>query len=81
MKLMDFVNALSQFDKCLELEPNNVKAIAKKGNCYLMMKEYHKALSAFESGLKLDKTNVECSEGLQKTQMKIYGAGGESKEE
>jgi hypothetical protein len=29
-----------------------------------MMKEYHKALSAFESGLKLESGNVECTEGL-----------------
>ena len=45
------------FDKCLESDKNNVKAIAKKGNCYLMMKEYHKALTAFETGIKLDSTN------------------------
>ena len=55
MKLMDFVNALIMFDKCLELDQNNIKAISKKGNCYLMMKEYHKALATFENGLKLDK--------------------------
>ena len=48
MKLMDFVNALIMFDKCLELDQNNIKAISKKGNCYLMMKEYHKALATFE---------------------------------
>lgn len=45
---MDFVNALNNFERVLTIDPANVKAIAKKGNCYLMMKEYHKAMGSFE---------------------------------
>lgn len=40
----------------------------------MMMKEYHKAMGAFEQGLKLDQGHAECRDGLQKTQMKIYSA-------
>lgn len=36
-----------------------------------MMKEYHKALKAFEEGLKLDPENQECKEGLYKTRQLI----------
>jgi len=35
------------------------------------MKEYHKALKAFDDGLKLDPANRECTEGKQKTMMTI----------
>jgi len=31
------------------------------------MKEYHKALSSFEKGLKIDSNNSECKEGISKT--------------
>jgi stress-induced-phosphoprotein 1 len=51
----------------LDFDHNNVKALAKKGNCYLMLKEYHKAMSAFEEGLKVDSKNAECLDGMQKT--------------
>ena len=44
MKLMDFSNAMTQLNKCIELDPKNVKAYAKKGNCHFAMKEYNKAL-------------------------------------
>jgi len=36
-----------------------------------MMKEYHKALEAFDKGLKIDPTNKDCMEGKQKTMMTI----------
>merc|ERR1719162_2719997 len=35
------------------------------------MKEYHKALKAYEDGLKLDKDNKECLEGREQVLMKI----------
>ena len=81
MKLMDFPHALQNFEKCLEFDKQNVKALPKKGNCYLMLKEYHKAMSTFEEGLKIESKNAECLDGLQKTQMKIYSGSGETKEE
>jgi stress-induced-phosphoprotein 1 len=34
--------------KALELDPKFVKGWAIKGTCHQMMKEYHKALDAFD---------------------------------
>lgn len=71
IKLMEPVAGLKDADKCLELDPNFVKAWARKGTCHHLMKEYHKAMNAFEQGLKLDADNKECKEGHQKTLMTI----------
>jgi len=48
------------------------------------MKEYHKAMNAFELGLKIDPMNAECKEGHSKTLMTINStahATGENDEE
>jgi stress-induced-phosphoprotein 1 len=43
IKLMEFPSALNAVEKALELDPKNVKFIAKKGQCHFGMREYHKA--------------------------------------
>lgn len=73
---MEFVPALKDADKCLELDPNFVKAYARKGTCHHMLKEYHKALTAYDNGLKIDSTNKDCIEGKQKTMMTIQMQAG-----
>jgi stress-induced-phosphoprotein 1 len=71
VKLMEFNTALKDADKCIELDPKFVKAYARKGSCHHMMKEYHKAMKAYEDGLKIDPTSKECNEGKNKTLMTI----------
>jgi stress-induced-phosphoprotein 1 len=68
---MEFATALKDADKCLDLDPKFVKAYARKGTCHHFLKEYHKALKAFDDGLKLDPQNKECMEGKSKTMMTI----------
>lgn len=68
---MEFTFALKDADKCLQLDPKFVKAYARKGTCHHLMKEYHKALAAFDAGLKLDPTNKECLEGKNKTMVEV----------
>lgn len=68
---MEFVRARDCLDKALQLDPNYVKAYAKKGDCHFYLKEYHKAMEIYEKGLKLDPENEGCKAGLQKTQMAI----------
>lgn len=73
---MEFATALKDADKCLELDPKFVKAYARKGTCHHCLKEYHKALKAFDDGLKLDPQNKECLEGRTKTMMTIQMTAG-----
>ena len=71
IKLMEFEYALKDADKCLELDPQFVKAYCKKGSIQQLKKEYHKALATYDLGLKIDPTNKDCLEGKQKTMMAI----------
>jgi len=57
---MEFNSALKDADKCISMDPKFVKAYARKGNCHHMMKEYHKAMKAFDDGLKIDPNNADC---------------------
>jgi stress-induced-phosphoprotein 1 len=45
---MEFNDALKDAEKCLQIDPNFVKAYARKGTIHHLMKEYHKALNAYE---------------------------------
>jgi len=54
---MELAYALKDAEKCLQLDPNFIKGYLRKGNCHHLMKEYHKALDAYEKGLKLDPSN------------------------
>jgi stress-induced-phosphoprotein 1 len=75
---MEFNTALKDADRAVELDPKFVKAYAKKGSCHHMMKEYHKAMKAYEDGLKIDPTNKDCIEGKQKTLSTIQMTAGAS---
>lgn len=71
MKLGEFPMAMKDCDRCLEIDPNFVKAYIRKGNIHFFMKEYHKCLSVYEKGLELAPNNKELRQGLMKTNMKI----------
>lgn len=71
IKLMDVTAALKDAEKCLTLDPNFIKAYARKGTCHHLMKEYHKAMKAYDDGLKLDPQNNECLQGKNKTMATI----------
>lgn len=57
---MEPVQGLKDAEKCLEMDPNFVKAWARKATCHSLMKEYHKAMNAYEKGLKIDPNSKEC---------------------
>lgn len=71
IKLMVMDQALKDAEKCLELDPKFVKAYLRKGNCHHLMKEYHKAMKAYDDGLKLEPDNAEIKQAQQKTMMAI----------
>ena len=68
---MRFNEALDDCVKCLKIDPGFVKAYARKGNIHELRKEYHKAIDAYEKGLKLDAGNVDCLRGKEKVQTAI----------
>ncbi len=85
IKLMEWSYGLKDAEKCLQIDPNFVKAYARKGTIHHFMKEYHKALSCFDQGLKLDPENKDCREGkartMQAIQMGAYVGDKQSDEE
>ena len=67
IKLLEPAQGLKDAEKALEIDPKFVKAWVRKGTCHQILKEYHKALEAFDKGLMLEPTSKECIEGKQKT--------------
>jgi stress-induced-phosphoprotein 1 len=62
-KLLAHPDALRDLDEALRLDPKYVKAYHRKGTCHQFMKEYHKALKAYESGLAIDPNDESCKQG------------------
>merc|ERR1712032_1320843 len=81
-KIMDFNGAKREIDVALELDPKYVKAWTRKGDIEVLMKENHKAMESYKSGLKFDPDNIACKEGLRKvTTMINFGNANMSEEE
>jgi stress-induced-phosphoprotein 1 len=73
-KVMDFSGAQRQIEEALVVDPNYVKAYARKGDIEMYMKEYHKAQVSYKKGLDLEPDHVACKEGLRKCMAQItYG--------
>merc|ERR1712086_1058437 len=62
---------LKDLEDCIKLDPTFVKAYSRKGGVHYFMKEYSKALTAYETGLKLDPGNQECTKGRDQVIHKI----------
>merc|ERR1712039_1113316 len=52
-------------------DPKFVKAYSRKGAAHFWMKEYNKALKAYEDGLKIEPENDECIKGREQVFAKI----------
>lgn len=70
-KMMLFNDAKREVEKSIELDPKYVKAWAKKGDIEFFMKEYHKSMESYRTGLVLEPDNKLCKEGLKKVSVKI----------
>jgi stress-induced-phosphoprotein 1 len=81
-KIMDFSGAQRHVEEALDLDPQYVKAWARKGDIEMYKKEYHKAKESYEKGLALDPENPACKEGLRKCIVQIsYGRANMTEEE
>lgn len=56
--------ALKSVNQCLKLDPKYIKGYARKGKILIMQKDFQAAIKVFEEGLKVDKSNQDCKEGL-----------------
>jgi len=65
-KVMDFNGAKRQIEAALEIDPKYVKALARKGDIEVLMKENHKAMESYRAGLAIEPDNAACTEGLRK---------------
>jgi stress-induced-phosphoprotein 1 len=73
-KVMDFNGAKREIEIALEIDPKYVKALVRKAEIEVYMKEYHKAMESYKKGLELEPTNAACKEGLRKVSTMInYG--------
>ena len=64
-KLMEFNLALKDCDKCIELDPNFIKGHIRKGHICIALKNFQKAIEAFEKAQSLDSGNQEAVEGYR----------------
>ncbi|CAB9521000.1 Stress-induced-phosphoprotein 1 [Seminavis robusta] len=81
-KVMDFNGAKRQVEVALELDPKYVKAWARKGDIEMVMKEFHKAMESYKTGLVIDPENASCKEGLRKVNQQVaYGRANMTEDE
>ena len=64
-KLGALPDALKDADKAIDLDPSFVKGYTRKGAAHFLMKEYEKAMKAYEGGLAVEADNEECKNGIQ----------------
>jgi tetratricopeptide (TPR) repeat protein len=57
--------ALSDADKCVELNPAFVKGYGRRGAALYALHEFSDAIIAYEQGLKVDPSNAALKEGLE----------------
>mmetsp|Transcript_20597 Transcript_20597/g.50670 ORF Transcript_20597/g.50670 Transcript_20597/m.50670 type:complete len:556 (-) Transcript_20597:396-2063(-) len=70
-KLMEWQLALKDADKCVEMEPTFIKGWTRKAGIHFFLKEYHKAMDAYNVVLKLEPENEEAKNGLDLVISKI----------
>jgi len=70
-KLIAYPDALRDLDECLKLDPTFIKAYSRKGTVHFFMKDYNKALEAYNAGLAIEPNNAECKNGKAQVISKI----------
>merc|ERR1719498_1240624 len=65
-KLMEWQLALKDADRCVEMKPTFVKGWSRKAGIHFYLKEYHKAMDAYNAIIKLEPENEEAKKGLDR---------------
>jgi len=75
-KLMDWGNGLKDCEDILAKDPTFVKAYLRKGKIQHFLKQYHKAIETYESGLKIEPNNQELKQLLAQTMFAVNSSSG-----
>jgi len=57
LKMFNYEEAITFFDKALELEPNNVEALYQKANAFSALEKYNEAIEYYEKVLNIEPQN------------------------
>mmetsp|Transcript_2167 Transcript_2167/g.3130 ORF Transcript_2167/g.3130 Transcript_2167/m.3130 type:complete len:452 (+) Transcript_2167:503-1858(+) len=84
LKLGAFSYSVKDADRCIEINPDFIKAYRTKGRAHVFLKEFHKAMKTYEEGLEKKPGDAEL-EHLKKTLIQRINAesqamGGEDQE-
>jgi len=82
-KLMEWQLALKDAETCVTMEPTFVKGWSRKAGIHYYLKEYHKAMDAYNAILKLEPDNAEAKAGLDNViaQVNASSSSGEVDQE
>ncbi len=72
---MEPVLGLKECEEALKKDPKFLKVWERKGKCHMMMKQFDKAMKAFDEGLKINADSFVCKDGKREAQCKIMGYG------
>ena len=64
-KLMEWQLALKDAETCVEMDPTYVKGWSRKGAIHTYLKEFHKAMDAYNMVLKLEPENADAKQQLE----------------
>ncbi len=73
-KLMEWQLAIKDADHCVEMDPTFIKGWSRKAGIHFFLKEYHKALDAYNEILKIDPNNEDANNMCEQVLREINAA-------
>lgn len=71
LKLKNYIRVISDTNECLQLEPNNVKALLRKAQAFLGQEMTIQAYETFDKVLQIDSTNQTAQQEIIKLHSKM----------